>query len=150
RGDALVATALRTRSVSMRDILVHGALRTSMTSEDLTSLVLADKLDTSQIKDAHMLGNLGRLVVLLNLLDHDDVYGETLLYYAHQMHPGVHLSVESLRFFILHRVAMRYFGVELSLLDLSSDIDRVFFVYLRAELYNPFVVAESEKPVKCF
>jgi len=148
RGDALVATALRTRSVSMRDILVHGALRTSMTSEDLTSLVLADKLDTSQIKDAHLLGNLGRLVVLQNLLDHDDVYGEKLLSYAHQMHPGEHLSVETRRVFIQHHVALRNSGVAEALLDQSPDIDREFFGYLRAELYNPFVVADSEKPDK--
>src|SRR5699024_6935458 len=94
RGDALVATALRTRSVSMRDILVHGALQTPMTSEDLKKCVLSDAIDHLQIKDAHLLGDLGRLVILQNILEHDDVYGEKLLSYAHKIHPGEQLSRE--------------------------------------------------------
>src|SRR5699024_12748875 len=55
---------------------------------------------------------------------------------------------ETRRVFIQHHVALRNSGVAEALLDQSPDIDREFFGYLRAELYNPFVVADSEKPDK--
>ena len=148
RGDALVATALRTRSVSMRDILVHGALQTPMTSEDLKKCVLSDAIDHLQIKDAHLLGDLGRLVILQNILEHDDVYGEKLLSYAHKIHPGEQLSRETRRAFIQYHVALQNSGMAEALLDQSPDIDSEFAGYLRAELYNPFVVANSEEPDK--
>src|SRR5699024_10212117 len=130
RGDALVATALRTRSVSMRDILVHGALQTPMTSEDLKKCVLSDAIDHLQIKDAHLLGDLGRLVILQNILEHDDVYGEKLLSYAHKIHPGEQLSRETRRAFIQYHVALQNSGMAEALLDQSPDIDSEFAGYL--------------------
>src|SRR5699024_11382775 len=71
----------------MRDILVYGALRTSMTSEDLKKRLLSDTADETQIKNAHLLGDLGRLVILQNQLAHDDLYGEKLLSQAHRIQP---------------------------------------------------------------
>ena len=145
RSDALVATALRTRSVSMRDILVYGALRTSMTSEDLKKRLLSDTADETQIKNAHLLGDLGRLVILQNQLAHDDLYGEKLLSQAHRIQPGDQLSIETRRVFIQHHVVSGNSAMAGTLLDQSPDVDNEFFGYLRAELDNPFVAGERGK-----
>src|SRR5699024_11370535 len=64
---ALVATALRTRSTSIRDILVRGSVDVTSCSDELKRLVLSNQLSDSEVLDSIRLGELGRLVMLQNL-----------------------------------------------------------------------------------
>ena len=139
RGDALVATALRTKSVTMRDIFTHGAITPQRTSEELKEAVLSGRLDPSDVVEPNMLGELGRLVLLQNILKDDLLYGETLLTIAHKMKKPGTLSAEARRTLIQHQVLKNNNDAAQDLLDQSPDIDHEFFGYLRAELLNPFV-----------
>lgn len=144
RGDALVSTALRNRSVAMRDILVHGALGSRHSSEELKGLILAGAFDASDVTDVDLLSDLGRLVLLQNLVENDAAYGEALLALAHDLAEPRKLSVEARRILIQHHVLQKNRKAVHSLLDQSPDLDEEFFGYLRAELLNPFVVADGE------
>ena len=60
RKGSLVATALRTKSISMRKIFIHGALRVPLTDSELRSQILTDTFDPSKVKNVQLLGDLGR------------------------------------------------------------------------------------------
>src|SRR5699024_7324509 len=79
RRGALVSTALRTRSTSMRDILVYGATGLALDSEALKRRVLSGNFDEREVLDLSTLADLGRLVVLQNMLPDDQSYGAELL-----------------------------------------------------------------------
>lgn len=143
RGDALVATALRNKSVTMRDILVHGALKSRQTSAELKEMLLAGDFDPAEIAQLDLLGDLGRLVLLQDLLHDDASYGEALLKLAHELaEPGA-LSVDTRSVFIQHNVLNGNRETAERLLDQSPDIDREFFGYLRAESLNPFIASDG-------
>lgn len=72
--------ALRTRSVSMRDILMRAALRSDVDPEDFCELLSTDmQTAKDQVVDVASLGELGRLVLSQNLLAGDNFYGAELL-----------------------------------------------------------------------
>jgi len=138
RGSSLIATALRTRSISMREIFIHGALRSPLTLSELKDRVLTDTLDSGDVKDVQLLGDLGRVVLLQNLLEDDRIFGESLLLLAHKLAAPSELSIETRRVLIQHCVLHRDNQTVERLLDDSPDVDREFFGYLRAEILNPF------------
>ena len=143
RGDALVATALRTKSVSMRDILTYAAVGRPISSAQLKDQVLAGALLTSQVVDIMALADLGRLVLLQDLLDEDLSYGEALLTCAHDLATPGQLSIDNRRVLIQHQILSGNHEIATRLLDSSPDIDSEFHRYLRAETLNPFTDAES-------
>lgn len=145
RGDALVSTALRTRSVSMRDILVHLAIQPSLTSENLKARVLSGESLGSKVVDVGILGDLGRLVLLQNLIERDTEYGERLVELAYSLAVNDELSIQTRRVFIQHHVLMGNHEIAANLLDRSSDIDEEERGYLRAELQNPFTTNRDDK-----
>lgn len=138
RGDAIVSTALRTKSVSMRDILVHLAIRQSLTSEELKQRVLNGTFLETEVVNVRALGDLGRLVLLQNLLERDSEYGEKLLTIAHSLAIGDELSTDTRRVLIQHHVLSGDYEAATGLLDGSPDIDQDEYGYLRSELINPF------------
>lgn len=143
RGDALVATGLRTKSVSMRDILAYAAVGRPISSAQLKDQVLAGALLTSQVVDIMALADLGRLVLLQDLLDEDLSYGEALLTFAHDLATPGQLSIDNRRVFIQHQILSGNHEIATHLLDSSPDIDSEFHRYLRAETLNPFTDAEN-------
>lgn len=144
RDGALVATALRTKSVSMRDILVHGAVYPRLTSEQLKRQLLYEGLETSEIKDPDLLGDLGRLVLLQDQLEDDSAFGEMLLRLAYEHKgPGDCLSSDSRRTLIQHYVGRGDKATVEKLLDESPDIDAESYGYLRAEVLNPFIASDG-------
>lgn len=143
RGDALVATALRTKSVSMRDILVRAAVGRPTTSAQLQEQILTGDLSASEVVDIRALADLGRLVLLQDLLDKDKAYGEALLTIAHELAGSGQLPIEARRVLIQHLVLMGNYESATRLLDSSPDIDAEFYGYLRAEVLNPFVGTDS-------
>lgn len=144
RGDALVATALRTKSVDMRDILVHGSIHQAMTSERLKAQVLSETFCEDNVVDVGILGDLGRLVLLQNLKEDDLTYGERLLTYAHSLSAQGELSLDNRRVLIQHHISLGNRNEAAKLLDDSPDIDKELWSYLRAELNNPFVLGNAQ------
>lgn len=143
RKGSLVATALRTRSVSFREILVHGALYLDITSEQLKSSLLQGQDMRGDIADVNAIAELGRLVRLQNMFEHDIEFGEKLLSLAHELEPISKLSRTNRRVFIQHHIAAGNHEIASRLLDHSSDIDREYSGYLRTEMINPFVFDNS-------
>jgi hypothetical protein len=144
RGKALVATALRNKSVDMRDIFVHGAIRAAYTSAELKEELLAGRLDRSEILDVPLFGELGRLILLQNLLEDDLQYGEAVLSLAHELADVGELSDDVRRVLIQYHILYGNKGTAEKLLDHSPDIDGEFHGYLRAEIHNPFVTSETD------
>lgn len=144
RKGSLVATALRTKSISMRKIFIHGALRVPLTDSELRSQILTDTFDPSKVKNVQLLGDLGRVVLLQNVREGDREYGEALLLLAHKLAAPRQLSIVTRRVLIQHCVLHRDQQTVETLLDESPDVDEEFFGYLRAEIRNPFRGSESE------
>src|SRR5699024_10193380 len=72
----LSSTALRTRAVSMRDIFIRGALHLDISSSELSDLIVnGSGLQRTDVKDTLVLAELGRVVLLQNLLDDDIFFG---------------------------------------------------------------------------
>lgn len=140
RGGALVASALRTRSVTMRDILAHGATHTNMTSEQIKNLLLSGADVRENIADIDALEELGRLVMLQNILEQDAVYGEKLFTLANEMSQDHQLSIKNLRVLIQHHILNGNLAEAAKLLDSSPQIDTEMQGYLRAEFDNPFTL----------
>lgn len=140
RKGALVATALRTRSTSMRDILAHGAVQPPLTSEQLKRRILEDGLKASEIRDPDLLSDLGRLVLLQDLLEEDRFFGEKLLQVASECKIAEGgISIDSRRVLIQHFVRQGDRAMVEKLLGESPDIAEESFEYLRAEVLNPFI-----------
>lgn len=144
RKGALVASALRTRSVSMRDILVRGAVDVTTYSEELKRLVLSDRLDDHHILDSVLLGELGRLVLLQNLLEDDLSYGEALLIKAHELSDPRRMPKYLRTVLVQHFIATGQLDKASSSLDAWPDVDNYDYGYLRAELNNPFIFDTPE------
>lgn len=144
RKGALVATALRTRSVSMRDILVHGGIHGKSSSEELKSLLLSGHDIGTDIGDIEALEDLGRLVLLQGLLPGDQVFGEKLLHIADTALPGHQLSLMNKRLLIQHYILSREQDKAKELLSQAPKLDAEHFGYLRAELDNPFTIGMRE------
>jgi len=139
RKDGLVATALRTQSTSMRDILVHAILGQPLKYDLFMERVFSGQIEETQIRDVGALGDLGRLVVLQNLRDDDLAYAERLLSLAHDFARDEQLSKDSRRVWIQHQVLSGNKKIAEELLDNSPDIDEELYGYLRAELLNPYL-----------
>lgn len=141
---ALVATALRTRSTSMRDILVRGAVDVTSRSEELKSLVLSNQLCDHNVLDSFQLGELGRLVMLQNLLENDISYGEALLVKAHHL-SGRRKMPRHLRTVLAqHYIVTGQANKARSFLDAWPDVAAENHGYLAAELDNPYVLGTVE------
>lgn len=140
RKGALVATALRTKSVSMRDILVHAGVRSDLSSEELKQLLLSGNDIAQDISDIDALEELGRLVLLQNILEHDDIYGEKLLSIVNDYQ----LSQSNLRLLIQRHILNNHRAKAINLLDQASKIDGEFYGYLRHELENPFTIGSID------
>lgn len=138
RPGALTATALRTRSVEMRDLLVYAALQQDVSSERLQSMLWSDRAIHELVYDAAALAELGRLVLLQNILDTDSAYGEKLLTTALDILGLPAMGQEDLRILVQHYIITGQRQEALDILDGVSGLDSEFFGYLRAELSNPF------------
>lgn len=140
--EALCATALRTRSTSMRDILATGALGTGVTSEELKcQLFTRGGIADGDINDVGVLADLGRVVLLQNLFEDDELFGETLLSLCAELDPkGEQMSMRNRRVLIQHQIVNGRVNDATRLLDEFRDVDKQSFGYLRAELQNPFTV----------
>lgn len=136
---AFVASALRTRSVRMRDILVYGAVNLNVSSEGLKSLFLSGRrVRKDEVADVVALADLGRLVLLQNLLEDDKFYGEKLLTLANELNTDGQVSAGHRRVLIEHHIVNGDLPRAQELLDESPDVDRRWFGYLRAEIQNPY------------
>src|SRR5699024_1679025 len=127
----------------MRDILTYAAVGRPISSAQLKDQVLAGALLTSQVVDIMALADLGRLVLLQDLLDEDLSYGEALLTCAHDLATPGQLSIDNRRVLIQHQILSGNHEIATHLLDSSPDIDSEFHRYLRAETLNPFTDAEN-------
>lgn len=143
RKGALVATALRTRSITMRDILVHGGMRFTSSSEVLKNKVLAGHPISQDIVDISSIADLGRLVLLQNILQDDLVFGEKLLL-ASIAKDSKRVSRKNLLALIQHVVTSGNRDLARDLLQVSPKIDADYFGYLHAELHNPFTLGSGD------
>lgn len=144
RDGALVPTALRTRSTSMRDILVRGAVEVTTHSEELKQLVLSNQLSNDEVRDSVLLGELGRLVMLQNLLKDDVAYGEALLIKAHQLSDPRKMPKYLPTVLIQHYITSGQLNAARSLLEAWPNVATDGYGYLAAELDHPNVSGTSE------
>ena len=136
--------ALRARSVGMRDILMHAALRSDVDPEEFWELLLTDvQAAKDQVVDVVALGELGRLMLSQNLLTGDRSCGAELLSLANSLDTNGELTRQPLRVLIQHHIVESNLAPALELLDEHAKIDREVFGYLRAEMLNPFTYEES-------
>lgn len=141
---ALVATALRIRSTSMRDILVRGAVDGFTYSEDLKRIVLSNQSYDHMILDVVLLGELGRLVLLQNLLEDDIFYGEALLVKAYEF-SGPSKMPKHLRLVLVqHFIVTGQIERARSSLAVWPDLAKHAHGYLQAELDSPLISGSSE------
>lgn len=144
RSDALVSTALRTRSTDMRDILTHGATNITSCCDELQELVLTDALNIDDITDIKALADLGRLVLLQNILEKDAVFGEKLLQFSLTHSNNKKLSKKNALVLAQHLIVSGAIAEAREVLDAHKGIDSDYFNYLEAELDNPFTVGTDE------
>lgn len=144
RDGALVATALRTRSTTMRDILVRGAVNVTSRSEELKKIVLSDQLCDYDVLDSVQLGELGRLVMLQNLLENDISYGEALLEKAHQLSERRKMPRHLRTVLAQHYIVTGQADKARSSLDEWPDLGAENYGYLAAELDNPYGLGAVE------
>lgn len=137
RPGALVATALRTRSLSMRDILASGAFGSEYDSAELLRIFLGD-CNFPEIRDVGLVANLGQLIILQNILPDDRRCGAALLALASDHRPSYRLSSEHARLLIQYHVINKDHDRAIELLNDYEEIDREDHEYLRTELLNPF------------
>lgn len=144
RKGALVATALRTRSTSMRDILVHGSVDCTSQSEELKRYILSGQLADHNVTDSVMLGEFGRVVLLQNLLDDDLEYGEALLVKAHALTAPSRMPKYLRTVLVQHYIATGQIAKAQSYLEAWSDVAEEEHKYLVTELLNPFALGDAE------
>lgn len=144
RRGALVNTALRTRSVSMRDILVYGATKVTNSSEELKRLILEGVLTLEDISDYEALGELGRLVLLQNILNDDIEYADALFRFAIRASPKKKLSRKNNLAFTQYLIATGKLHEARVWLDRFPETDTDYFEYLKAEILNPFSHGSEE------
>lgn len=138
RNGALVATALRTRSVSMRDILVHQAILPAMDSSELRERLLAKTVTQAEISDYFALAELGRLVILQNIFPDDLEYGEVLIQTALESDIRSKLPKYIPRVLVQHYICSGQRKAAAMTLDEFASFSDEDHGYMRAELANPF------------
>lgn len=148
RRGALVATALRTRSTSMRDILVHKGTKMFRSSEELKRHVLAGGTIDTEVTDFDAIADLGRLAILQNILDDDQVFGERLLTTVLKAFPDNKLSNKNVLVLVQYYVVAGEITTAQQLLSAYPKIDADYFEYLKAELLNPFSLGNEDTKEK--
>ena len=143
RSGALVSTALRTRSTSMRDILVYGATGLVLDSETLKRRVLSGNFDEREVLDWIALADLGRLVILQNRLPDDQPYGAELLKMVFDSKQLDRLLEQHLLVLIQYLISTGEIEQTHTLLKRLLKIGRVEYDYLKADLLNPFTRGSS-------
>lgn len=137
--NALAATALRTKSLSMREVLARGALVSHTSLHALEEELLRGKaVNEELVMDPTLLGELGRVILLQNLFPSDTHLGTKLLAWAHAL-DAASLSKRARRTLLQYYITVRDFEQAEELLDAFPDLDSHYFGYLRAEMNNPFV-----------
>ncbi len=144
RKGALVATALRTRSMSMRDILVHGAVKNASSSAELKQLVFSGSLTSEDIKSIEGFADLGRLILLQDIHEDDKIFGEKVLKFALACSSGQKLSRKNSLALIQHLISSGNAHEAQEVLELHRGIDSDYFNYLEAELNNPFTLGNED------
>lgn len=136
--EALVASALRTRSLGLRDVLAKGAIRPEVSLSTLKYLVLSgQRLDETHVEDPALLAELGRVVLLQNVLPDDSTYGERLVAAAIAL-DSKSVPIKATRTLIQYYVVTKNFERAEELLDTFENIDSQHFGYLRGDIKNPF------------
>lgn len=143
RKGALVATALRTRSISMRDILVYDALHQNISSQELEALLRTGEDIRDLVASTGALAELGRLVLLQNILEGDAFYGGALLKMARDLMGTYAMTDANLRTLVQYHLLYGNGAEAEKLLDEAPEIDEEYFGYLRAELKNPFTLGDA-------
>lgn len=143
--NALIATAIRTRSMFLRMVVERGAVKPSLSSARLKEKIFSGELYESDVADSYLLGELGRLILVQGLLPDDGEYGEQMLRRAHGLGDPDALSSRARRVLIQRYIANGNFLRAENLLDASPDVDSQFFGYLRAEMWNPFTSGSSSR-----
>src|SRR5699024_488509 len=143
RKEALVNTALRTRSSSMRDILVHGITPVTSSWVELKRLVMDGAVSVEDIVNFDALADLGRLIVLQNIFDDDHDFGEELLRLSLENSPGKRLSKKNTLVFAQLLVVRGKIDDAKTVLARFPKVDRDYFEYLKAEILNPFTFGSA-------
>jgi len=131
----------------MRDILVRAAFRDSTSSENVKRALLAGHITIDDIMDIDSLADLGRLILLQDLLEDDRSYGEKLLMMAYDLAEG-DISLVNRRILTQHLILTGDVKEAQRLLDASPDLEREYFGYLRGELANPYTHPDGADFVK--
>lgn len=139
RRGAAAATALRTRSVAMRDVLVRGATTLTDSSETLKRAVLSGRPIGPYVQNPRVLADLGRVVLLQDLLEDDLEFGEKLLKTVLSISAGKALPKSHAMVLFQHLIASdRHYEAQ-ELFDKHSDRLGDEKAYILAELRNPYV-----------
>ena len=148
RAGAAAALALRTESLSYRDIMAYQATGGQLTYRELEDKIKV-KIDLkSFVDDAHILAELGRVVLLQDLLSDDEYVGESLLATAIEMLPLGFKSRGFRRLLVQHDILSGNYMRADHLLDSYPDIDRDSYHHLKTDLLNPFVDNERGDAVR--
>lgn len=141
--ESLVASAIRTKSLGLREVLVRGAFGSGTSMQDVKEcLVGRQPEDSLRVVDPYLLGELGRVVLLQDLRDEDSSLGAKIIDWAHNL-AGSGLSKKARRTLIQYYIVTREYDEATELLDTYEDLDSHYFGYLRAEMSNPFVAGKD-------
>ncbi|MGP9838257.1 glycosyltransferase [Arthrobacter sp. 179] len=135
RGLAAEATAIRTESVALRDVIAHLAGKGLLDREELEQRVL-DGRDVDC--DAYWLAALARVAALQQFLTHDLEFALKAFRVAN---PKLVKDVKSRRFRKLEVEVLLEAGRDkeaAGLLAQDKDLERLYYGYLSAELSNPY------------
>lgn len=139
RSGAAAALALRSESVSYRDIMAYQATGGKLTYGELRSNIEA-KIDLKpNVEDAHILAELGRVALLQNMLPEDSIAGETLLTTAIELLPSGYKSRVFRRLLVQHDLLTGNYRRAEHLLEIYPDVDRDSYHHLKTDLMNPFL-----------
>lgn len=136
KGVALEATALRTESTAMRDILAHAASDGQLESAELTQLVLDG---STRGLDPEWTAKLARLCALQNSQESDLEFAFKALKYTNEILPK---TAEYRRF---HKLQVELLMQEKKykeaehLVEHNPDLKNLYYDYLGTDLKNPFL-----------
>lgn len=132
--------------MGLRDVLLSGALHPSVSSAAFKKrLVTSGEITENDVADPYVLAELGRVVLLQNLLPEDISCGVRLLSKALELAGGSGLSRRAKRTLIQYHVVNGNARHAEHLLDMNPDLDEAFFGYLRGELRNPFKLKSTAR-----
>lgn len=148
--NATVATALRTRSRALRDVIAYASTHGKFSVDDLSALLNEGKLSTVEF-DPLWFAGLGRVIALQGAQDSSIVYpkddfklGLACLALANPAIPKDQAHQQFHRLQIELLAAVGEVGEAIDLVEKNEFLRDYYYGYLRADLDNPFISGRTD------